>query len=238
MVRIFWQFWKTITFVATLLGLLYLAADYNDMPEAFAEWLVILNIISIQTALTIFSALALAYIFWIDIRPHFIGWIRQRKPVFSLGTFTITGHENGGSAIDIDLDIRRSFPTAQILITYEAVGSNSKRTLAKYSSELSKTRSGEMVRVPLASITGQQANSAPTHKIYWGVSKSLKWTEGDRAARCSQGDIVKITIDVSAFKGVFRQTNTIYSHCDEQSKSSPSFIFWEVGEDTNVLISY
>lgn len=62
-------FWRTLTFVGTLVGLLFLASDYSDFPDAVSAWRSIVAMIELETALWIFSLCALAYIFWIDLRP-------------------------------------------------------------------------------------------------------------------------------------------------------------------------
>jgi hypothetical protein len=69
MVKILKAFWRSLAFVGTLVGLLFLASNFQDLPDAIAGWQGALAMIERETALAIFALLALLYIIWIDVRP-------------------------------------------------------------------------------------------------------------------------------------------------------------------------
>ena len=77
--RVLKQFWRSLTFLGTLLGLLYLANDIADVPQAISEWRQALGWLNSTIALAIFAALAMIYIILIDARPLITKWIESRK---------------------------------------------------------------------------------------------------------------------------------------------------------------
>lgn len=75
-------FWRSLLLSATLIGLIFLASDLGDVPEAIEDWRRVFAVIDVNTALWIFSLTALAYIIWIDARPLYERWRKgDRLPV-------------------------------------------------------------------------------------------------------------------------------------------------------------
>lgn len=63
------RFWKSIIFIAGLIGLIFIPADILDIPDALTEWNRVFSMIDQNTALWVFVMAALIYIVWIDARP-------------------------------------------------------------------------------------------------------------------------------------------------------------------------
>ncbi len=66
----FYKFWAVIGFSLTLFGIFWLPKDLSDWEQAADSWQRIFAMIDQNTALWAFSLCALAYIFWIDLRPY------------------------------------------------------------------------------------------------------------------------------------------------------------------------
>jgi hypothetical protein len=65
----FYKFWAGIGFSLTLSGIFWLPKDLSDWKQAADPWQKMFVMIDQNTALWAFSLCALAYIFWIDLRP-------------------------------------------------------------------------------------------------------------------------------------------------------------------------
>jgi hypothetical protein len=93
-------FWRSITFGMFLLGLLFVPSDISDAPSALSGWRKIFAMFDVTTALAIFSALAMAYIVFIDARPLITQWrARRRKGLKVLADISWSsglGEEIGG----------------------------------------------------------------------------------------------------------------------------------------------
>ncbi|MFN3363946.1 MAG: hypothetical protein ACK40W_08280 [Allorhizobium sp.] len=65
----FLRFYASIAFALTLLGVFWLPKDVQDWQDAAGPWRDLFSAVDRVTALWVFSAFALLYIFWIDLRP-------------------------------------------------------------------------------------------------------------------------------------------------------------------------
>lgn len=84
MVRFLKIFWKSLLFLGSFIGLLFLASDIQDIPSAITGWRTAFTIIDQLTALWIFAVFALAYIIWIDARPIIEKWRKGEKTEISV----------------------------------------------------------------------------------------------------------------------------------------------------------
>lgn len=72
------KFWFLVVSVATLVGIFYIPIDTISADEAAAPWLRFLAMFDQNTALWLFSILALCYIIWMDARPYVTSLLRSK----------------------------------------------------------------------------------------------------------------------------------------------------------------
>lgn len=229
------RLWAATGFTLTLFGIFWLPKDIEDRADAAAPWKRWLDLLDQNAALWVFALLATIYIVWIAVAPPILSWLRGRRPVFTVGNFTHTLYANGGASIDLAIEMRKNFSGVHIVVLFEAIGESRSRTLAKYDRDLVRVSTGETPRLPIASLTGTQANSLPKHKVYWGSAKEIGWMDGDRSARCSHGDMVKVVISAHS-KWFLRQTSTIFAYCIEGDP--PQIIFFESDGNPKTLMNF
>jgi hypothetical protein len=82
--KIIAHFWRSLLFIGSLVGLIFLAQDFSDLPQALSGWQRVLAMISLTTALGVFSVIALIYIIWIDARPFFEKWRKGNAREYSV----------------------------------------------------------------------------------------------------------------------------------------------------------
>lgn len=78
MLNILKLFYLSVSFGAFLVSIFYLPVDVVDWETAAKPWEKVLAMFNQNTALWVFSLIALAYIFWIDIRPFVIKWKKAK----------------------------------------------------------------------------------------------------------------------------------------------------------------
>ena len=76
--KILLRFWAVFGFTLTLFGIFWVPKDLEDWQQAAEPWKRWLAMVDQNTALWVFSFVALTYIFWIDIRPFYLRW-RERS---------------------------------------------------------------------------------------------------------------------------------------------------------------
>ena len=66
-------FWDFLAAVGGFIGVLFLAQDVHDLPEALRKWRGFMNI-SDQTFWMMFAFVLVLYIGWMDARPYVKKW--------------------------------------------------------------------------------------------------------------------------------------------------------------------
>jgi hypothetical protein len=80
------QWWRRIRwffvvpgFVLTLLGFAFLPKDISELPSAFEWWGAVMDYVGRDNALIAFSAVLVAWILWMEVRPAVFKWLSARN---------------------------------------------------------------------------------------------------------------------------------------------------------------
>lgn len=155
-------------------------------------------------------------------------WNEQRR-IFSIADFLCSAYHSGHS-YSLRLQADGDFKAVKVLVRFTAVEKTTAFARGKHVIEWGDTCSGEMLNIPLASVSTAVNDQL---SVWWGYAEEIEFAKGDRNARNQPDAITRI--DIEAMSSWRKQRETIYAVCKNQNATRAQFVFWR--DECEVLFS-